>query len=210
MQRILLLGFLFLTFLSCNQDPHTYALISTEFGDMKVRLYEDTPIHRDNFVKLAKQGFYDSLLFHRVIQGFMIQGGDPQSKNAAPNAVLGMGGPGYELDSEIGRPHLYGALAAARTQNPQKRSSGSQFYIVQGRPVSEDILTRIEQSKGIAYNAEQKAAYAELGGTPQLDMDYTVFGEVVEGLDVLETIASQPTLPGDRPAQDIRMTVEIL
>ena len=210
MQRILLLSLLFASLFSCQNDPYTYARISTEFGDIKVRLYNDTPQHRDNFIKLAEQGFYDSLLFHRVIQGFMIQGGDPQSKNAAPNAVLGMGGPGYEIDPEIGRPHLYGALAAARTQNPQKRSSGSQFYIVQGRPVSEDILTRIEQSKGIIYSAEQKAAYAELGGTPQLDMDYTVFGEVVEGFDVLETIASQPTLPGDRPAQDIRMTVEVL
>lgn len=177
---------------------------------MKVRLYNDTPKHRDNFIELAEQGYYDSLLFHRVIQGFMLQGGDPDSRNAAPGAVLGMGGPGYEIDAEIGRPHLYGALAAARTQNPQKRSSGSQFYIVQGRPVNEETLTRIEQSKGIVYNDEQKAAYAEMGGTPQLDMDYTVFGEVVEGFDVLEEIATQPTLPGDRPAKDIRMTVEIL
>ncbi len=137
---MLSIAFLLSTLLTqCNRDPFTYVKIHTDYGDMKVKLYNSTPGHRDNFIKLVKEHYYDDLLFHRVIRNFMIQGGDPQSRNAAPNVHLGSGGPGYQIPAEIGRYHFKGALAAARTggpSNPQKRSSGSQFYIVQGRPVT--------------------------------------------------------------------------
>ncbi|MEZ4984985.1 MAG: peptidylprolyl isomerase [Saprospiraceae bacterium] len=196
---------------SCTPgDGYTYALISTEYGDMKVKLYNTTPVHRDNFVKLAKEGFYDGTLFHRVISGFMIQGGDPDSKNAQPGQTLGMGGPGYDLPAEIGALHLKGALAAARNNNPEKRSSGSQFYIVHGGAVDVARLDAIASHAGKMYSDVQKQLYQELGGTPQLDFQYTVFGEVVEGLDIIDTIAKQQTLPGDRPAKDIPMTVKII
>jgi cyclophilin family peptidyl-prolyl cis-trans isomerase len=208
--RFLTLLFSLTWLLSCNQDDHTYALIETAYGNMKVMLYNTTPKHRDNFIKLAKAGFYDELLFHRVINNFMIQGGDPDSKNAAPGTPLGMGGPGYQIDAEIGAPHLKGALAAARDMNPQKKSSGSQFYIVQGQRVDEAVLSGIEHQKGMRYNPEQRKLYAEIGGTPFLDNDYTVFGEVVEGLDVLDKIATVPTDPGNRPLQDVKMKVKII
>lgn len=208
--RFLTLLFSLSLLLSCNQDKHTYALIETTYGNMKVMLYNTTPKHRDNFIKLTKEGFYDELLFHRVINNFMIQGGDPDSKNAAPGTPLGMGGPGYQIDAEIGAPHLKGALAAARDMNPQKKSSGSQFYIVQGQRVDDAVLTGIEQQKGMRYNPEQRKLYAEIGGTPFLDNDYTVFGEVVEGLDVLDKIAAVPTDPGNRPLQDVKMKVKII
>ena len=216
MQRLffasLLLGVVF--WLGCEkEDPHTYALIETDYGTMKVMLYNTTPKHRDNFIKLAKEGFYDSLLFHRVIKGFMIQGGDPESRHASPSQPLGMGGPGYTLDPEIGAPHLRGALAAARQPdavNPQKRSSGSQFYIVQGRTFTDAELDRIESQNGIKYSPEQRKFYKEIGGAPFLDGNYTVFGEVVEGLEVVDKIANTPTGPSDRPLQDIRMKITIL
>ena len=137
-------------------DGFTYAVISTEYGDMKVRLYNSTPQHRDNFIKLAKEGFYDDLLFHRVIQDFMIQGGDPDSKTAAPDQMLGQGGPGYTLP------------------------------------------------------AEQRQRYLEVGGSPVLDGEYTVFGEVVEGLDVIDKIAAVPTGQANRPVRDVRMTVKLV
>ena len=194
---------------SCG-DGNRYALIETEYGNMKVMLYNTTPKHRDNFVKLAKEGYYDDLLFHRIIPNFMIQGGDPDSRNAAPGAMLGMGGPGYQIDAEIGSPHLKGALAAARDQNPEKRSSGSQFYIVQGQRVDDNVLNGLEQQKGIRYSPEQRQLYREIGGAPFLDGDYTVFGEVVEGLDVLDKIAAVPTAPGDRPLQDVKMKVKLI
>ena len=199
-----------LGFTSCDQDPHTYAEIETDFGTMKIKLYNSTPIHRDNFIKLAKEGFYDGLLFHRVMNGFMVQGGDPDSKDAGPGVMLGSGGPGYQLDPEIGAPHLKGAVAAARTQNPQKRSSGSQFYIVQGRTVNDAYLDNVEIRKGIKYNVEQRKMYKELGGTPDLDNDYTVFGEVVEGMDIIDKIAAVATDEADRPISDVTMKVRIV
>lgn len=197
---------------SCG-DGNRYALIETEYGNMKVMLYNTTPKHRDNFVKLAKEGYYDDLLFHRIVSNFMIQGGDPDSRNAAPGAMLGMGGPGYEIDAEIGSPHFKGALAAARMGdqvNPTKASSGSQFYIVQGQPVDDNVLSGLEQQKGIRYSPEQRQLYREIGGAPSLDGDYTVFGEVVEGMDVLDKIAAVPTAPGDRPLQDVKMKVKLV
>ncbi|WP_367392238.1 peptidylprolyl isomerase [Lewinella sp. LCG006] len=200
------------TLSGCNSDKSTYALISTEFGDMKVKLYNSTPQHRDNFIKLAEEGFYDGTLFHRVISGFMIQGGDPDSKTAPAGQSLGMGGPGYTVPAEIGALHLKGALAAARTQNPEKASSGSQFYIVQGKPVTDAELDNIGQRAGRPYSDVQRQLYKELGGTPQLDFEYTVFGEVVEGLEVIDAIAAVSTNPqaGNRPLSDVKMTVKIL
>ncbi len=200
-----------IAFLSCNPGKKfQYALIKTEYGDMKVKLFNSTPKHRDNFMKLAKEGFYNDLLFHRIIKGFMIQGGDPNSKDAAPDARLGSGGPGYLIDAEIGSPHLKGTLAAARTggaSNPEKKSSGSQFYIVQGKPQTDAQLDSQEKFKKITYSPEQRKRYKEEGGTPQLDMDYTVFGQVVEGMDIIDKIAAVQTAPGDRPVQDVKMTV---
>lgn len=195
--------------------------IETSLGNMVIELYNETPIHRDNFLKLAGEGFYDGTLFHRVISGFMAQGGDPKSKGAAPGALLGNGDPGYTLESEIDPAfiHTKGALAAARQgdqTNPQRRSSGSQFYIVQGRDVSPQSLQQIVNSKrGImlqpySYTPDQIAAYGELGGTPHLDMQYTVFGRIVEGMDVLDAICALRVDGSSRPAEDLSMDMKIL
>ena len=196
----------------CQGDGSQYVNIETEFGTMKVRLYNSTPIHRDNFIKLANEGFYDDLLFHRVINGFMVQGGDPESKDAPMNRALGSGGPGYTLPAELGALHVKGALAAARqgdVVNPDKRSSGSQFYLVQGSILNDGQLDQFESIKGRKYTPEQRQLYKELGGTPQLDYDYTVFGEVVEGLEVIDMIASKPVDRSNRPNQDVKMKVTI-
>jgi peptidyl-prolyl cis-trans isomerase B (cyclophilin B) len=194
--------------------------IVTDLGRMVVELSDATPQHRDNFVKLVEEGFYDGLLFHRVIQGFMVQGGDPQSRGAAPGARLGAGGPGYTIPAEI-RPDLFhtkGALSAARqgdNVNPERASSGSQFYIVQGRPTPEADLrnteARLRMSGGdFTYPPAAVEAYGKLGGTPHLDQQYTVFGYVVEGLEIIDAIAAAKTAPGDRPVEDIRMTLKML
>lgn len=201
---------LFLGLSACQQDEFTHAEIITDYGTIEVILYNSTPKHRDNFIKLASEGFYDDLLFHRVVNGFMIQGGDPDSKSAAPGQSLGRGGPGYQIDAEIGAPHFRGALAAARDGNPLKRSSGSQFYIVQGRPVTEEALDQMEQQKSIRYSPEQRQVYLEEGGSPFLDNEYTVFGEVVSGMEVIDQIAAMETDPNNRPTQDVRMKVRIL
>lgn len=238
--------------------------IKTTLGDIKVKLYDDTPAHRDNFLKLVNDGFYNGVLFHRVIKDFMVQTGDPDSKTAAPGAMLGSGSTGYTLEAEILYPkhfHKYGALAAARTGdnvNPQRRSSGSQFYIVTGNKYSESGLSAfasegINEKKMAYFNnlavknkekieqliaandneglealrqelireteenvksempAEVIEAYTTVGGTPHLDGQYTVFGEVLEGMDVVEKIQSAETDRNDRPTEDIRvisMTVE--
>ncbi|MEM1358964.1 MAG: peptidylprolyl isomerase [Bacteroidota bacterium] len=187
-------------FSACNSGE-TVALIETSEGDVKVVLYDATPRHRDNFVKLANEGFYDGLLFHRVIPNFMIQGGDPQSKGAGPNVPLGGGGPGYLIDHEIGAPHLRGALAAARTNNPEKKSSGSQFYIVTGQQQSAASLDQIERMKGIKYNEVQRQRYMEDGGRPDLDQEYTVFGEVISGMEAVDKISALPT-NRSRPTKD--------
>lgn len=211
MRHITLLLFISLFFFGCGGgDEFTYAEIETDYGTMKVKLYNTTPQHRDNFIKLANEGFYDDLLFHRVISGFMIQGGDPDSKDAPPEKRLGSGGPGYQVPAEIGALHIKGALAAARNGNPEKKSSGSQFYVVQGRPVADAQFSALEQQKGVTYSEAQKELYRTLGGTPQLDNDYTVFGEVVEGMDVIDKVAAVPTQPGDRPVEDVKMKVRIV
>ena len=231
----------------------------TTMGDIVVELYNDTPLHRDNFLKLVKEGYYDGLLFHRVINYFMVQTGDPDSKDAAPGAMLGAGSPDYTIEAEIDYPkhfHKYGALAAARTGdnvNPERRSSGSQFYIVTGKKYPQQMLERMEMQQNqmkledyfrtlvmqhrdtiealernndkegleqlrqsliketeahvdLAPMPEEiKVAYETIGGTPHLDAAYTVFGEVVKGMDVVEKIQKAETDSGDRPKEDIRI-----
>jgi cyclophilin family peptidyl-prolyl cis-trans isomerase len=186
--------------------------ITTDFGKIKIRLYDETPLHRDNFIKLASEGFYDSLLFHRVINGFMIQGGDPNSKTAAPEAMLGSGDVGYKIPAEL-KPNLFhkkGVLAAARDNNPEKASSGCQFYIVQGKVYTDEELNQFETRMNYKYTPEERNAYKTIGGTPFLDRNYTVYGEVVEGLDVVDKIAAVKTKPGDRPVADVRMYIDVI
>jgi len=190
-------------------------MIETNFGQMELELYDSTPKHRDNFIKLAEEGYFNELLFHRVIKGFMVQGGDPESKNAPAGKPLGAGGPGYQVDAEFNpeNVHLKGAIAAARMgdgANPAKRSSGSQFYIVQGTSVSPELLERMEGQKGIRYTSEQIKMYQEVGGTPFLDMEYTVFGRIVKGLEIIDQIADVQTAPGDRPTEDVWMRVTVI
>jgi peptidyl-prolyl cis-trans isomerase B (cyclophilin B) len=237
--------------------------IETMLGDIVVRLYDETPIHRDNFVKLAKEGYYDGTLFHRVIKNFMIQGGDTDSKGAPAGKMLGVGGPDYTLQAEIqdGLFHKRGALAAARQGdevNPERRSSGSQFYIVWGQVYNENQLRQFSKqlrmqkvqdvfhalasdhraeimqmrreknraglqelqdklvaeaesqvgSDGLTEN--QMKLYSTIGGTPHLDGQYTVFGEVEEGLDVVELIQGSATGRADRPLDDIEMRMVVI
>jgi peptidyl-prolyl cis-trans isomerase B (cyclophilin B) len=179
---------------------------------MEAVLYDSTPKHRDNFVKLVQEGFYDDLLFHRVIQWFMIQWGDPDSRGAASGVSLGRWWPWYQIDAEIDTPHYKWTLAAARTwwpSNPEKRSSWSQFYIVQWTPQTQESLTMLQAQKWITYTPTQIAKYLEAWGTPMLDNDYTVFGEITVWLDVIDAIAAVQTAPGDRPIEDITMKITI-
>lgn len=240
--------------------------IETEYGTLKIRLYDETPLHRDNFTKLVKEGFYSDLLFHRVIQGFMIQGGDPDSKNAEPGKQLGGGDLGYTIPAEINPKffHRRGVLAAARMGdqvNPEKRSSASQFYILQGKVFrsgeldtlqiqleetrkqnmlqtkiraiepelnklgaegkQEEMMARYDALKGevdaeagklppIRFTEEQRKAYTTVGGYPSLDNNYTIFGEVTEGLEVIDKIAAQAVDPFNRPQKDIKFRITIL
>ena len=208
-QALFLGVYLSLFLVACAGDGNSYVTIETEYGNMKVLLYNETPKHKENFMKLANEGFFDDLLFHRVINGFMIQGGDPDSRNAPAGKMLGGGGPGYLIDAEIGSPHFKGSLAAARTGsgNPEKKSSGSQFYVVQGTVQTDEQLDRMEQFKKIKYAPAQRALYKEIGGRPDLDQEYTVFGEVVEGLDIIDKIAAVPVGAGDRPTKDVKMKI---
>ena len=211
---------LFISSSGCNETKPARVALHTDFGDMIIELSDSTPGHRDNFLKLVSEGFYDDLLFHRVINGFMIQGGDPESKGAEPGAILGSGGPGYQIDAEIRADHLHfkGALAAARQgdrANPARRSSGSQFYIVHGKPWDETILNNIEEGTqmkiaGFEYSDSARTIYMNEGGAPHLDMNYTVFGQVVEGLNIIDSIAGVKTLPNDRPEEDVKFKIEIL
>jgi cyclophilin family peptidyl-prolyl cis-trans isomerase len=184
--------------------------MQTTLGAMKIELFFHTPNHRENFIKLAKQEFYNGLLFHRVIKGFMAQTGDPLSRNARPNTRLGAGGNGYEVDNEINNTymHIKGALCAARLSdeaNPAKKSSGSQFYIVDGSEVNPLILDQNERKYNFTYTSEQRQLYQLLGGSPQLDMQYTVFGRVYEGLDIIDLITNQTTDNADRPTVDVKV-----
>jgi cyclophilin family peptidyl-prolyl cis-trans isomerase len=248
-----------------SQEKEQKVLITTKYGNMTVKLYNETPLHRDNFIKLTKEAYYNDLLFHRVIKDFMIQGGDPESKNAPSAKRLGMGGPGYEIPAEINPKffHKKGALAAARSGdnvNPERKSSGSQFYIVMGNVWTDESLRKFEekqkfqavrtegmkmyrekqqeinrlQTEGktdsanailnsiqleaekkvdatkFIINEERRSAYTTIGGTPFLDDTYTVFGEVIDGLNVIDSIGKVPTAPGDRPLEDVIMKVEVI
>lgn len=181
--------------------------IETEYGKITMELFENTPKHTENFMKLVKDKFYDSTLFHRVIPDFMIQGGDPDSKNAAAGAALGGGDIGYRIDAEINQEnfHQYGAVAAARDNNPEKKSSGCQFYIVVGKKFTDDQLTQLSERNGRTYTPEQRKVYKTIGGTPHLDGNYTVFGQVIDGMDVVEKIIKEPRNGMDRPNKDIEM-----
>ncbi|MBQ2304256.1 MAG: peptidylprolyl isomerase [Bacteroidales bacterium] len=198
-----------------TKEKTTMVIISTDLGEMKAVLYNETPLHKENFIKLAKEGYFDGCLFHRVIDGFMIQGGDPDSKAAKPGQMLGQGGPGYTIPAEFKQEliHKKGALAAARMAdqvNPQKASSGSQFYIAQGKSYTENELNMLSSRMGKAFNKQQMEAYTTIGGVPFLDYEYTVFGEVVEGLEVIDKIAAVEKDRRDRPVQDIKMTIKVV
>jgi len=200
---------------SQKSEKQTKVLISTSLGSMTLVLYNETPQHRDNFIKLVKSGFYDGTLFHRVIAGFMIQGGDPDSKTAEKGQRLGNGGPGYTVPAEFNKKfyHKRGALSAARMGdgvNPQKASSGSQFYIVQGKKYDRNNLESMGKRSGANYTEDQIKVYEIEGGTPQLDMNYTVFGEVIAGFDVIDKIAAVAKGGADRPVTDVKMTMKIV
>ena len=248
------------------EKGETRVRIETNYGDMLFRLYDETPLHRDNFIKLAQEGYFDDLLFHRVINQFMIQGGDPQSKGAATGQRLGNGGPGYTINAEINPEffHKKGVLAAARqgdNTNPKKRSSGSQFYIVQGKvfteagldsmemqmndrrarnirqsilrehqaelnkfiqtgqrdslsvrmaELNEAALQKINDAEPYKIDPERRKVYTTAGGYPSLDEGYTIFGEMIEGFDVLDRIAAVKTDRFNRPKEDIKMKVNVL
>ena len=195
------------------RPKHTFVKIETEKGECIVMLYNITPKHRDNFIGLSKEGYFDGTLFHRVISGFMIQGGDPESKNAAPGQALGSGGPEHRIDAEF-RPGLFhkkGALAAARDNNPEKASSGSQFYIVQGTIFNDARLDELEEHRlGKKIPAAHRNIYKTIGGAPHLDQSYTVFGEIVTGIEMVDRIAAVKTDMADRPADDIPMKITLL
>jgi len=269
MKHILIPALLVFILSSCSHaqnQENVKVLISTTYGDMTIELYNETPLHRDNFIKLAKEGFYDGLIFHRVINHFMIQGGDPNSRDAVPGKRLGGGGPGYQIPAEFNSKfyHKKGALAAARQgdrTNPEKKSSGSQFYIIHGTVYTPGQLDTIEMKmnaglkqsilqkcyKGAeeelnkyreendeqtfmkrvaeiraeadsAYEAADKVIipenrkkdYTTIGGYPSLDENYTVFGQVVEGLDVIDKIAAVKTDRYDRPLENIVMEVKVI
>jgi cyclophilin family peptidyl-prolyl cis-trans isomerase len=213
-----LLLFTLTTVAFAGAPKNQYIRIKTAYGECIIRLYNETPLHRDNFIKLTKQGFYNGTLFHRIIQNFMIQGGDPDSKDpkkATPGAELGNGDVGYTVPAEFRDSifHKRGVLAAARDENPKKASSGCQFYIVEGKRYTDgklDTLETTERMKGHKVPAWQREWYKSVGGTPQLDQNYTVYGEVVMGIDMVDRIAAVKKDERDRPLQDVPMTVELL
>lgn len=189
-----------------KKQSEPIVLIKTDLGDIKVKLYNETPIHRDNFLKLASEGKYDGSIFHRVIPQFMIQGG---GTNGGTQDI------GEPLKAEILQKYIHkrGALAAARlgdNVNPERKSSGSQFYIVQGRKYSAQDLQMMAQRTGFAYTQEQIDEYVKNGGAPHLDGAYTVFGEVLEGMEVVDKIAAVERNAADRPLKDIKMTMKVL
>ena len=192
----------------------TKVLIKTSEGDITIALYDNTPKHKENFIKLVNDGFYNGVLFHRIIQGFMIQTGDPESKGAPAGKMLGNGGPGYTIPAEF-KPENYHKRGAAARQgdqvNPTKASSGSQFYIVDGKPFNSNLMAQISYQYGKSFTEEQRKVYETIGGAPFLDGDYTVFGEVVEGMDVVDKIAAKPKDRYDRPTTDVKiLSTEIL
>lgn len=211
---ILLLILLFSLNTFAAKPKDTFVKISTAYGEVFIKLFNETPKHRDNFIKLAKEGTLNGTLFHRVIKGFMIQGGDPSSKTATAGQALGGGDLGYKVDAEF-IPNLFhrkGVLAAARDNNPEKASSASQFYIVQGKKYTDAELDAVEQGRlaGRKIPAEQREIYKTIGGTPFLDQTYTVYGEVVKGLEMVDKIADLPVAAANRPVEDVKMQVSLL
>jgi peptidyl-prolyl cis-trans isomerase B (cyclophilin B) len=205
----------FIGFTALAKGPkNQYVRIKTSYGECIIRLYNETPKHRNNFIKLVNKGFYNGTLFHRVIQNFMIQGGDPDSKIAKPGQALGDGDVGYTVPAEFRDSlfHKRGVLAAARDDNPAKASSGCQFYIVEGKRFTDEDLDKLEQTrlKGRKIPAWQREWYKSVGGVPHLDQNYTVYGEVVSGLDMVDLIAAVKKDERDRPVIDIPMTVTLL
>ena len=215
MKRLVFLLFISIVFTlnSCDSGSRR-ALIETEFGNITVELLDSTPLHRDNFIKLVDEGFYNNLLFHRIMNDFMIQGGDPDSKNAPQSKRLGMGNPGYTISAEIKALHYRGTLAAARKggpANPEMESSGSQFYIVHGKQkLTVEDIKKAEDFNKLEYTQEQVNKYLEIGGYPFLDNNYTVFGKVIEGMDVLDKIANVQVAKADRPIEDVTMKIKML
>ncbi|WP_146895201.1 peptidylprolyl isomerase [Adhaeribacter aerolatus] len=190
-----------------KENPETVVLLSTSMGEIKLKLYKETPLHRANFIRLAKAGYYNGTVFHRVIKGHMVQGGDSRE----PKRDIGKYGVPSEVKPEF--VHVRGALAMARYDdefNPTKASSPDNFYMVQGSKVSEAELQQVSQKNGINYTPEQKKAYLAKGGVPTLDMKYTVFGEVLEGMDVVDKIARVPVDTHDWPSQEIYITMKVL
>lgn len=194
-----------------KRDRKKDVLLETSKGNIRIRLSNETPLHRDNFLKLVKMHYYDGILFHRVIQNFMIQSGDPDSRTAKPGQPLGNGGPSYTVPAEF-RPHLFhkkGVIAAARDNNPEKSSSASQFYLTQGKVFTEAGLDSLENNRlKRKIPVDQRKVYTTLGGVPHLDQNYTVFGEVVKGIEVVDLIAAVPTSKGadkDRPLEDVKI-----
>lgn len=207
--------FLSLFFISAfaAKPKHQFIRIKTDKGECIIMLYNATPKHRDNFVKLTKKGFFNGTLFHRVIKAFMIQGGDPDSRNAAAGKELGNGDVGYTIPAEFSDSlfHQKGALGAAREDNPAKASSGCQFYIVQGKTFSDAKLDTVEMKRlHFKIPAWQREVYKKTGGSPHLDRNYTVFGQVIEGMNMVDTIAVLPTDTNDRPKTDVKMEVSLL
>ena len=213
MKKLLLLLLLLSTGLGAI-SKHRKVKVTTPYGTMIIQLYDQTPLHRNNFIKLAKAHFYDSILFHRVIKGFMIQGGDPESNHAQPGAMLGNGENGYTVPAEFRLDlfHRKGVLAAARDDNPAKASSGCQFYIVQGKKWTDAELDQLEQGRlgGRKIPVDQREIYKTIGGTPQLDQSYTVFGQVIAGMEVIDKIADMKTDGNDRPLTDVPMKIRLV
>lgn len=214
MKKLFLISFCSLFFFQVFAQKKRVKII-TPYGKMVLELSDETPAYRDNFVKLVKKHFYDGLLFHRVIKDFMIQGGDPESRNARPGELLGNGGVDYTIpaDFKTNLFHQKGALAAARegdNVNPAKASSGCQFYIVQGKKYTSEQLDQMEAGTGHHFTAEQRKIYETIGGTPFLDGNYTVFGQLIKGMDVLDKIAAVSTDENDRPKKDIPMKIRMV
>lgn len=193
-----------------EENGPTKVKFETTLGNFTLILYDETPLHKANFIKLVEDNYYQDILFHRIIKNFMVQTGDPDSKTAKPGQLLGNGGPGYTIPAEFNDSlyHKRGAVAAARTAdqvNPQKASSGSQFYIVDGQKWTTNQLKQIENQYGLKFSDKQIETYTTIGGVPYLDQQYTVFGEVIEGMEVIDNIASQKKDYNDRPLEDIKI-----
>ena len=215
MKPILIVVFAFSFSLFAHSQERVKVKISTKYGDMIAELYDETPIHRDNFIKLVNEGFYNETLFHRVIPGFMIQGGDPVSKDDTPNTRIGNGGPGYTLPAEFNPQffHKKGALAAARMGdaiNPKKESSGSQFYIVEGQVYDNNTIDLFAKRMGVELSPSQIKAYTTVGGTPHLDANYTVFGELVDGLEIISKISNVTRDKNNLPKDKVIMNISIV